>query len=152
MKKSTQLQKALFILCFLFSVLGSAFAQDVYEIRFTAGYTQHRAALLLYSDGSGTMRVRYYSNGRTQMVEQYIAFEKTTAGYRLTGYNPVYPGTSVRYPGYIADNFFISQDENGRPSCINIDDDGDSYVCSIRLVTGYYAKNEFLSDFSWKIN
>ena len=128
-----------------------AFTQDVYEIKFTSNLTQHRAALILWSNGTGTIRVRYYSEGATRMVEQTIRKEITPNGLRLTGYYPVYPGTTVRYPTYSADNFYISQDEYGNLNCINIDDIGNWVVCTIRLITGYYTKSEFLSVFNWRL-
>lgn len=151
MKKSNAILKAILGLIILFFCSTKVFSQDVYEIKFTAGFTQYRAALAMYSGGNGVMRVRYYNNGSTRMVEETIRFQRTTAGYRLTGYSPVYPGTSIRYPGYNADNFYISQNEHGTLSCINIDDDGTTSACSIRLITGYYDKNAFLSDFNWKL-
>lgn len=153
MKKSTTIRAAI-AACILFLALTTvgARAQDVYEIRFTVDMTQYRAALVLYSNGTGTMRLRYFSEGRTQMVEQSIVFEKTLLGYRLTGYQPVYPGTTIRHASYIADNFYLSQDENGRLHCVNIDDQGKAAVCTIRQVTSYYAKNVFLGDFNWKLN
>jgi len=86
------------------------------------------------------------------MVEEYIKAENTDLGLRLTGYNPVYPGTTTPYPNYIADNFYLSQDENGRLTCTNIDDKGQTSACSIRLLNGYSAKQEFLSDFDWKLD
>lgn len=152
MKKSIKISKAVLSLFLLLFFVGRAFAQDVYEIKFTVDMTQYRAALVLYNGSSGLIRVKYYNDRLTRIVEQKIVFEKTTMGNRLTGYNPVYPGTTTRYPNYVADNFYVFQDEYGKLRCVNIDDKGNTAVCYIRLVTGSYAKNAFLRDFNWKLN
>lgn len=125
-------------------------AQKVFEVKFTAGFTQYRCALVIFDNGTGKMRVRYYQDG-TKMVEQTMKIENTQYGIRLTGYNPVYPGTSRKHPSYNADNFYISVDEYGNYSIVNIDDGGVSAKASIRKIEGRYSKNSFLSDFNWKL-
>lgn len=127
-------------------------AQQVFEIKFTAGVTQYRCALVIFDNGSGKMRVRFYGDGKTKMVEQAMRIEDTQYGLRLTGYNPVYPGTSTRYPSYNADNFYISMDEYGNYSVTNVDDAGVSARSSIRKVEGQYTINGFLDDFNWELN
>lgn len=105
-------------------------AQDIYEIKFTANTAQHRGALVMWwNEGFGKMRVRYYGNGATKMVEQTMRVEKTSVGTRIAGYNAVYPGTSQRHSTYITDNFYVSQDENGRLSVVNVDDQNEVAVC-----------------------
>lgn len=126
-------------------------AQDVYKITFTAGVTQYRAALIIFEDGSGKMRVRFYSDG-TKMVEQTMKVENTEYGLRLTGYNPVYPGTTTSHPTYNADNFYISIDENGNYSITNIDDAGVSAKTYIEQIEGTYSIKNFLEDFDWSLN
>lgn len=99
------------------------------------------------------MRVRYYTpqNG-TVMVEQTIRIEDTANGMRLTGYSPVYPGTRVRHPSYVADNFYVSQNEYGSLRIVNIDDRGTSSVASIRLIANGYDRRQFLNVFDWVLN
>ncbi len=127
-------------------------AQDVYEITFTAGITRYRAALVLWSNGSGQMRVRYYANNQTNLIEQTIRLENTQYGYRLTGYNARYADTQRRHPNYQPDNFYLSQDDYGNLTCLNIDDKGTTSRCSIRLVQGYSSKNTVLSSFNWRLD
>lgn len=141
--KSIKLLTMLFILPCLVN------CQEVFELKFTAGITQYRAALVLFDDGTGAMRVKFYDNG-PRMVEQYVRLENTLSGLRITGYNPVYPGTSTRHPSYQADNFYISQDENGNLSLMNVDDGGVYARSYIRSISGYANKTKFLGEFDWK--
>ncbi|GHB88989.1 hypothetical protein [Persicitalea jodogahamensis] len=128
-------------------------AQTVFEVKFTSGLTQHRGALVLFDSGLGKMRVRYYAEGiGTQMVEQTVRFENTLNGYRVTGYNPVYPGTKVRHSTYIADNLYISRNEYGNFKVVNVDDRGVTAQASIRTVENAYERRRFLSDFDWELN
>jgi hypothetical protein len=141
------------ILLFLFFFLPIIIkAQSVFEIKFKAGITQYRGALVLYDDGTGAFRVKYFSDGQTRMVEQQMKVENTTEGMRLAGYNPVYPGTKYTYSNYNADNFYLTQDENGVYTCENIDDAGSQSKCNIRLISGDNTdKNRFLKDFDWSL-
>lgn len=132
------------------AISATALAQDVYEIRFTAGVTQHRGALALFDDGTGLIRIRYYNNG-TQMVEQKIQVQNTANGLRLACYSPVYPGTTRRHPSYIADNFYLTRDEYGKTRLVNIDDRGNTSNVVIRKLEGVALTNRFLSDFNWKL-
>jgi hypothetical protein len=127
-------------------------AQDVYDITFTSGLTKHRVALVLWSNGSGQARVRYYTNNQLNLVEQTIRLENTQYGYRLTGYNARYAGTQRRHPSYRPDNFYFSQDDYGNLICTNIDDIGNTARCSIRLLQGYSSKQAFLSSFNWELD
>ena len=130
----------------------AALGQTIYEVKFIAGSTQYRAALVLNDNGTGKMRVRFYKQGEgTVMVEQYMRMENTRYGIRLTGYNPIYPGTTVRYPTYNADNFYISQDEYGNLTLTNVDDRGVTANASIRVIQSTYDKQQFLSAFSWEL-
>lgn len=132
-------------------ILFTAQAQDIFEVKFTAGITQYRCALAIFDDGTGKMRVRYYDNG-TKLIEQSMRIEITQYGIRLTGYNPVYAGTTTRHPTYNADNFYISVDEYGNYTMVNIDDGGVTAKVFIRKVEGTrYTINSFLSDFNWKL-
>ncbi|GAB3962824.1 hypothetical protein GCM10028805_64710 [Spirosoma harenae] len=126
--------------------------QTIYEVKFIAGSTQYRGALVMGDNGTGKMRVRFYKQGvGPVMIEQYMRMENTRYGNRLTGYNPVYPGTTVRYPTYNADNFYISQDEYGNLTMTNIDDRGVTANASIRVFQTTYDKQRFLSDFNWEL-
>lgn len=127
-------------------------AQTVYEIKFISGVTQHRGALVLYNNGTGKMRVRYYSQQEgPAMIEQEIRLENTNFGYRLTGYNPVYPGTTRRKATYNADNFYISRDESGKSSIVNIDDKGSTAQATIREIAAS-EKTKFLYGFNWRLD
>lgn len=136
----------------VFFIALSGYAQDIFEVKFTVGITKYRCALVLNDDGSGKMRVRYYSNGETKMVEQSMRTEETKYGRRLAGYNPVYPGTSNTYSGYSPDNIYIAVDENGNYEAKNIDDRGVEAIVDIRSIEGSTAINSFLDDFNWELN
>lgn len=145
--------KTIGIFLVLLFVHAWSLAQTVYEVRFKAGVTLHRGALVLYDDGTGKMRVRYYDQNRqkTVMVEQLMRVENTDDGYRITGYNPVYASTGYRHPSYVADNFYLSQDEYGTVSVTNIDDQGVSARSTVKVIEGAYQVSSFLSDFDWKL-
>lgn len=125
---------------------------DVFEIKFTAGVTQYRCALITFNDGTGKMRVKYYSDDKgSVMVEEHMQIENTEYGYRLAGYKPVYPGTQERFPDYYPDNLYIAQDENGNFSVTNIDDQGVSAKSFIRNIQGYSQQQQFLNEFNWEL-
>lgn len=138
-----------FSLVILFSILTlqKSIAQDVFEIKFTVKLTQYRVALVLFDDGTGKMRVRYYDGG-TKMIEQSARIEDTQDGMRVAGYNPVYPGTDTRYPSYIPDNFYIAIDDYGNISVYNIYSGGKARANIKKIENGI---NTFLSDFNWKL-
>lgn len=140
-----------FTLLLLAPLVSSGQVSGVYEIRFVSSTTQHRAALILFGNGTGKIRVRYFSQGRTKMVEQYVRSENTRYGLRLACYNPVYPGTSVRFPNYITDNFYLSQDEYGTVSVWNIDDAGGTAKAFVQSFRSTYECNQFLTDFDWRM-
>jgi hypothetical protein len=104
------------------------------------------------NSNAGRMRVRYYADGQTNMVEETAQAENTVLGLRIAGYNAVYAGTETRHPSYRPDNFYMSTDENGNVSVTNIDDGGVVANCSVRVIKGYYDKQEFLRDFNWKLD
>lgn len=131
------------------SVLITARGQDVFEVNFIVDFTQYRAALVLFDNGTGKMRVRYYDES-TKMVEQSVRIENTSIGFRIAGYNPVYPGTRTKHPAYIPDNFYISIAEYGNLSITNIYSGGRAKA-QIRKIEGVYTINEFLSDFNWQL-
>ena len=85
------------------------------------------------------------------MIEQTMRIEETAVGLRLTGYNPVYPGTSRTYPSYSADNLYLTN-ITGTPRIINIDDAGVSSEAQIRQIEGRAAKAMFLDEFDWRLN
>jgi len=145
--KSIKLSLLVLLLSPVFAV-----AQSIYEVRFVAEMKQYRAALVLYDSGIGKMRVRYYEPGQgTTMVEQTMRVENTAYGYRVTGYNPVYPGTKVRYPSYTPDNFYISQNEYGNLIITNVDDRGTTARTSIKVINGASAQRSLLSEFDWEL-
>ncbi len=138
----------------LFFVVSTSilFAQDVYKVVFTTGTTQYYSALVLFSDGTGKMRTKFYRSNSTVMVEQTMKVENTNSGLRITGYKPVYPGTHNTFPNYSPDNFYISQDYRGNLSILNIDDQGTSATASIVLISNNYEKINFLNEFNWRLN
>lgn len=143
---------AYFIILLVFTC--SLNAQSVYKIRFISGLTQYYGALVLFDNGTGKMRTKYYSNSCecTKTVEQTMNIEKTTAGLRITGYNPVYPGTKTLFPNYSADNFYVSRDYAGELTITNIDDKGDIASASIEIITSSSTKRTFLSEFNWRLD
>ncbi|WP_422103821.1 hypothetical protein [Winogradskyella sp.] len=148
-----QIAKLIGILVLFLLSYSNVQAQEVFEVKFKVGFTQYRGALVVYDGGYGKMRVRYYRDGRTRMVEQSMKVEKTLYGMKLNGHNPVYPGTSTAHPSYNADNFYISIHENGNYSIISVDDDGTAAAqTTIRLIKGKYTTENFLDDFNWTLN
>lgn len=141
--------KAFFFVLVMLGYANALSAQDVFEIKFVVDFTQYRVALLLYENGTGKMRVRYYSDG-TKMVEQSVRVENTEEGIRIAGYNPVYPGTSIKFSKYIPDNFYLSIDEYGNYSITNKYDGGNAKASIIKL-KGRYEINRFLKDFNWQL-
>src|ERR1700749_945122 len=93
----------LFLLALLCPI--AANCQNVYEIRFSIHSTPYRAALVIWDDSYGKMRVKFTKNGSAAMVEESVKENYTSAGVGVFGSNAVYPGTSSRYPNYNADNF-----------------------------------------------
>ncbi len=150
--KTFKTMKAIKVLFFVLACSFSAMAQDVYEVIFTADITQYRSVLYInWNEGTGKMRVRYYSKGSTQMIEQTMRLERTTAGTRIAGYNAVYAGTNQRHPTYNPDNFYISQDEYGNVSIVTVDDVGTTANCVVRRYSTYYEKQNFLRSFNWTL-
>lgn len=129
-------------------------AQSVYKVRWTSGVTQYYSALVLFDNGTGKMRTKFYSKSCdcTRTVEQTMNIEQTSAGLRITGYNPVYPNTSTKFLTYSADNLYVSRDYAGNLSITNIDDRGDIASASIESITSSSAKRIFLSEFNWRLD
>jgi hypothetical protein len=124
---------------------------DVFEVKWTQGVTQYSAALILRQDTTGIMRVKYFGNGHTNLIEETMELAHTDHGDCLKGYNPTFIiGTSTSK--YFPDNLFVFQDENGNTIFKNVDDAGGTYACTVNTSTDYSEKKNFLADFEWKLN
>lgn len=99
-------------------------AQNAFELSWTAGSTQYHGFLVMDQQGQrGYLRVAFFNPSIRQqdMVEQTMILENTAYGLRLTGYNPVIPGTHISKGGYIADKFYTSVDTYGNWRIVNAD-------------------------------
>jgi hypothetical protein len=147
-----QVMKFITIFCLAITYGFAIQAQDVFEVKWTMGITQYRCAYIMNEDGTGKMRCRYFNEGVTQMVEQTMEIEDTPDGTRLTGYDPVYPGTSTPFPDYSPDNLYLWVDDYGNFRAIAIDNERREANATMRLIEGSSAINIFLKDFDWDLN
>lgn len=83
----------------------------------------HQGALVM-NGYYGVLRVNYFDPNRRQKatVDQVIKLMSSSQGLVLLGANPVYPGTSIPYPNYVADNFLFSIQPDGSLVAVNCDD------------------------------
>jgi predicted ribosome quality control (RQC) complex YloA/Tae2 family protein len=123
--------------------------KGVYEIKFSADTIQYRAALVLFEDGSGAMRVRFQDEG-TKVVEQSVTVDSTTYGISIEGKNPVYPGTSIKFPSYDANDLYLSENEMSKSSTKNSEEDR-STLATIQKIEGEIETSHFLFFFNWKL-
>ncbi len=123
--------------------------QDVFEIKFSDNSTQYRAALVLFEDGSGAMRVKFQDEG-TKVVEQSISTDSTRTEVEISGSNPVYPGTSIEFPSYKPNTFSLSKDENGDYSTIT-SSNSETSDATIQKIEGEREIEYFLFFFNWKL-
>jgi hypothetical protein len=147
------MKKVFICIVIIICCIAKSYTQDVYDIKFKAGTVQYSGALVLYSDGTGKMRFKYYNSSTSSnvMVEQTVATVATTTGLTISGSNPVYPGTTTKYPSYNADNFYVTKDTYGGLKITNTDDGGVTASATIKLINGYIDQAIFLKDFNWKL-
>jgi hypothetical protein len=145
MKKYRFLLAAFLLPCFVT-------AQTVFEVRWTTANVPYRAALILWENNSGKMRVKYSRNSETIVVEESVRGNYTEDGVGIYGRDAVYPGSATEFPNYAPDNFFISKDAHGNLSILNIDDGLRFSDCSMQEVKGTDEVQLFLSDFDWKLD
>ncbi|MBU3714659.1 MAG: hypothetical protein FGM46_06885 [Ferruginibacter sp.] len=139
--------KIIFFLLFFLPVYG--ISQDVYEVKWGPQQRYKGALVIDEEDGSGTARIKWDGN----MVEQTLTVDYTNEVLRVDGSYPVYPGTSDAHESYNADNFYITIDNLGKYSCINIDDANSTSKCSLRKINGNLkAKNKFLKEFDMTVD
>ena len=72
----------------------------------------------------GIMLTRFYdvNTRRSAIVQQTMRLKSSPKGLIILGYNPVYPGTKNRYPGYSPDNFLFQINPNGSVRFATCDD------------------------------
>jgi len=141
------MKSAKLLLC-LFLLPVFCLGQDVYEVKWGPSL-RYKAALIVYElEETGVARVKWDD----QMVEQTLKLEYSNDVMILYGSDPVYPGTESTYESYNADNFYITTDDNGVYSCLNIDDGLSISKCRLRKINGSKSeKNKFLKEFKLKV-
>lgn len=139
--------KLLFLSLFLMPVF--CLGQDVYELKW-GPENEYKGALIIYEiEEAGIARIKWGNN----MVEQSFTLEYSNEVMILDGYNPIDPYTEDSHPSYNADNFYITIDETGVYSCLNIDDAGAVGKVRIRKINGNKAvKNKFLKEFNLSVS
>ncbi|MBD2138483.1 hypothetical protein H6F32_12980 [Anabaena sp. FACHB-1237] len=83
-------------------------------LTFSADGIVHQGVLVM-EGYYGVLRVSYFDPnlGKQAAIDQYMELKSSSKGLILLGYNPVYAGTSVSHPTYIADNFLFSIQPDG---------------------------------------
>ncbi|MDX2303275.1 MAG: hypothetical protein NW226_10765 [Microscillaceae bacterium] len=119
-----------------------------YELKFTAGTTEHLGLLRMYANGfSGLLRIKYYNQLLSDytVVEQQVRLENGPNGIRLAGYYPVFANTQISHPGYIADKFYFLS--NGR--VVNVDDLGVQAETYSRRIYYDWDLTKLCREFNW---
>ncbi len=150
------MKKTFVILCTLFFFSTQLTAQDLYEINWTVEGTPYEACVIVYNNSYGMARVKYLRDGKKTIVEEGMEYESKNRGFNLYGSKPVYPGTQIEYKNYIADDFLITFESDGRLTVICADGDGNSLRIqqvgtSIQIITKKRDKVRFLKTFDWKL-
>ncbi len=139
------------LLLLLFFVPLFATAQEVYHIRFLSGGVKYRVAVVLYSDDTGKMRVRYNTGSGDQLWEMDVTLNEAGEGFSIDGANPHNVKTGSK-TGYSADHFYVALDEDGQLFCSNSDDAESSSDCCIMEVIGPKNQSLFLRDYDWTLD
>ena len=122
---------------------------EIYKVEWTTGEVSYKGALLLNKDKSGFMRLKFFANGHSNFIEEFIDFKHTEKGDCFAGSNPtIISETNIRYA---PDNLYISKDVNENFVITNQDDRGSSDVCTVTELTGFSEKNDYLAGFNWRI-
>lgn len=80
-------------------------------------------SILVMQGFSGSMRTKYYDPSRgKQAVDQTMYLKSSPDGLVLLGYNPVYAGTTIKHPTYVADNFLFAIEYDGSAKAAICDD------------------------------
>jgi len=138
----------LLVLALLMSSIASA--QKIYGINFSDDTMYYNAAIAVWEDGTGVMRVSYTSDCKTYLVEQTISYEVTADGTRIIGSNPIDPVTNKPKEQYSADSFEITKSPKGELTCKHIDSNS-SKPCSFFSVLGYRNRQAFLGQFRMEL-
>lgn len=148
--KKLKSMKLLFItISFLFT--NAVFGQDVYQINWTLQKISYNSAIIIYDNGYGIGRVKFYSEGELKIIEETFKVEQETKGINIYGSNPVYPGSKVKFPNYSADAFLLSFNDKGSIFCVLMDGNLSMAICSAQKVIGKSDQNIFLKQFDWKL-
>lgn len=72
----------------------------------------------------GVLRVSYFDPNRRKKatIDESMRLMSSSQGLVLLGYNPVYAGTSISHPTYVADNFLFSIKPDGSLVAFTCDD------------------------------
>ena len=94
-----------------------------WNLRFNNAGIVHESVLRM-NGYSGIMLTRYYDVNikGSAIVQQTMKLSSSAKGLVILGYNPVYPGTRKRYPGYSPDNFLFQINPNGSVRFATCDD------------------------------
>ncbi|BAY85907.1 RDD domain-containing protein [Calothrix parasitica NIES-267] len=93
-----------------------------WKLRFNNAGIVHESVLRM-NGYSGIMLTRFYDVNykRSSIVQQTMRLSSTPNGLIILGYNPVFPGTKTRYPGYSADSFLFQINPNGSAKFVTCD-------------------------------
>ena len=126
-------------------------AQNVYEIRFTAGSVQHYGLLVGGKDASEwQIRIRFFDSEQKcqRLIEQKMQAKKTNLGTLLHGYSVWDVQKKQQATDYAADNFYLTYDQNGNVYSKNIDAQGTTVSVQMTPL-GVDQKKVKMQEFGW---
>ncbi len=140
-----------FVFTILFFSTLRLFAQNAYEVRFTAGSVQHHGLLVCGQNASEwQIRIRFFDSDRRcqRLIEQKMHAEKTNLGTRLHGYSVWDVQKKQQAADYAADNFYLTYDQKGNVYSKNIDAQGTTVSVQMTLL-GEEQKKRKMQEFGW---
>lgn len=139
------------ILLLLMMMPFMAAAQEVYHIKFTSSGVHYSVGVVVFSDDTGVMRVRYDAGDGEKIVQMDVEVTDTDTGFTVYGSNPVNAYTDEP-ASYNADNFYVKETEDGDITCKNVDDKNSQSECCIMSVEGDTNQYVFLREFGWEFD
>jgi hypothetical protein len=85
-----------------------------WKLTFSVNGTVYKGYLIMRGY-YGALRVSYFDphTRKKATIDEVMKLMSSSQGLVLLGYNPVYAGTSISHPTYIADNFVFSVQPDG---------------------------------------
>jgi hypothetical protein len=93
-----------------------------WKLTFSVNGTVYKGYLIM-KGYYGDLRVSYYDPNvrKKATIDEKMRLMSSSQGLVLVGYNPVYAGTSISHPNYIADNFLFSIQPDGSLVAVTCD-------------------------------